>query len=100
MIRSSGIVSLPSGRVDLTGNEDPTDKDGDIGIEPGASIRRDTRSYYPKRYWELLPKDILGATNQRDTGSYNPKRYWELLPKEISGAITQREIGCLMGKWR
>ncbi|GKE98926.1 hypothetical protein Tco_0022277, partial [Tanacetum coccineum] len=45
-------------------------------------------SYYPKRYWELLPKEILGATTQRDTGSYYPKRYWELLPKE--------RLGCLM----
>ncbi|GJR98940.1 hypothetical protein Tco_0271114 [Tanacetum coccineum] len=47
--------------------------------EPGASIRRHTRSYYPKRYWELLPKEILGATTQRDTGSYYPKRYWDVL---------------------
>ncbi|GKB58535.1 hypothetical protein Tco_0914721 [Tanacetum coccineum] len=35
---------------------------------PGASIRRHTRSYYPKIYWELLPKEILGATTQRETG--------------------------------
>ncbi|GJX67332.1 hypothetical protein Tco_0303059 [Tanacetum coccineum] len=55
-------------------------------------------SYYPKRYWELLPKEILGAITQRDTGSYYPKRYWELLPKEILGAITQREIGMSYGK--
>ncbi|GJU30212.1 hypothetical protein Tco_1173801 [Tanacetum coccineum] len=41
-----------------------------------------TGSLYPKTYWELLPKEILGATTQRDTGSYYPKRYWELLPKE------------------
>ncbi|GJV26316.1 hypothetical protein Tco_1379011 [Tanacetum coccineum] len=64
----------------------------------GASIRRHTRSYYPKRYWELLPKEILGAITQRDTGSYYPKRYWELLPKEILGAITQRETGMSYGK--
>ncbi|GJS89615.1 hypothetical protein Tco_0772251 [Tanacetum coccineum] len=38
------------------------------GTEPGASIRRHTGSYYPKRYWELLPKEILGAITQRDTG--------------------------------
>ncbi|GJZ84980.1 hypothetical protein Tco_0650319 [Tanacetum coccineum] len=57
----------------------------------GATTQRDTGSYYPKRYWELLPKEILGAITQRDTGSYYPKRYWELLPKEI--------LGCLMGKW-
>ncbi|GKB28524.1 hypothetical protein Tco_0867925, partial [Tanacetum coccineum] len=43
-------------------------------------------------------EDILGATTQRDTGSYYPKRYWELLPKEILGAITQRETGISYGK--
>ncbi|GJS22226.1 hypothetical protein Tco_0450858 [Tanacetum coccineum] len=59
----------------------------------GAITQRDTESYYPKRYWELLPKEILGAITQRDTGSYYPKRYWELLPKEILGAITQRDTG-------
>ncbi|GJV83018.1 hypothetical protein Tco_1522916 [Tanacetum coccineum] len=57
-----------------------------------------TGSLYPKTYWELLPKEILGATTQRDTGSYYPKRYWELLPKEILGAITQRETGMSYGK--
>ncbi|GJW97140.1 hypothetical protein Tco_0178948 [Tanacetum coccineum] len=55
-------------------------------------------SLYPKTYWELLPKEILGATTQRDTRSYYPKRYWELLPKEILGAITQRETGMSYGK--
>ncbi|GJS02446.1 hypothetical protein Tco_0318954 [Tanacetum coccineum] len=29
---SSGTGSLPSGRVNLTDDEDPTDEDGDIGI--------------------------------------------------------------------
>nr|GEX46323.1 hypothetical protein [Tanacetum cinerariifolium] len=56
----------------------------------GAFTRRYTGSYYPKRYWDLLPKEILGAITQRDNGSYYPKTYWELLPKEILGAITQR----------
>ncbi|GJY21925.1 hypothetical protein Tco_0394491 [Tanacetum coccineum] len=44
-----------------------------------ATTQRDTGSYYPKRYWELLPKEILGATTQRDTGSYYAKRYWDVL---------------------
>ncbi|GKG04080.1 hypothetical protein Tco_0314467, partial [Tanacetum coccineum] len=57
-----------------------------------------TGSVYPKTYWELLPKEILGATTQRDTGSYYPKRYWELLPKAILGAITQRETRMSYGK--
>ncbi|GJS32849.1 putative reverse transcriptase domain-containing protein [Tanacetum coccineum] len=60
-------------------------------IAAEANLR--TESLYPKTYWELLPKEILGATTQRDTGSYYPKRYWELLPKEILGAITQRDTG-------
>ncbi|GJU39110.1 hypothetical protein Tco_1192067 [Tanacetum coccineum] len=55
-------------------------------------------SLYPKTYWELLPKETLGATTQKDTVSYYPKRYWELLPKEILGAITQRETGMSYGK--
>ncbi|GJW62463.1 hypothetical protein Tco_0111798 [Tanacetum coccineum] len=57
-----------------------------------------TGSLYPKTYWELLPKEILGATTQRVTGSYYPKRYWELLPKEILEATTQRETGMSYGK--
>ncbi|GKC73642.1 hypothetical protein Tco_1119525 [Tanacetum coccineum] len=57
-----------------------------------------TGSFYPKTYWELLPKEKLGAITQRDTGSYYPKRYLELLPKEILGAITQRETGMSYGK--
>ncbi|GJW72530.1 hypothetical protein Tco_0129447 [Tanacetum coccineum] len=47
---------------------------------------------------EPLPEDILGATTQRDTRSYYPKRYWELLPKEILGATTQRDTGMTYGK--
>ncbi|GJR57707.1 hypothetical protein Tco_1499869 [Tanacetum coccineum] len=35
----------------------------------------------------ILPKEILRATTQRDTVSYYPKRYWELLPKEILGCL-------------
>ncbi|GJR28434.1 hypothetical protein Tco_1104666 [Tanacetum coccineum] len=109
---SSGTGSLPSGRVDLTDDEDPTDEDGDTGmgdstgvsvslvgeISSGGKKSQETGSLYPKTYWELLPKEILGATTQRDTGSYYPKRYWELLPKEILGAITQRETGMSYGK--
>ncbi|GJZ71139.1 hypothetical protein Tco_0634990, partial [Tanacetum coccineum] len=62
------------------------------------TLKQHTRSYYPKRYWELLPKEILGAITQRDTGSYYPKRYWELLPKEILRAITQRDTRMSYGK--
>ncbi|GKD79227.1 hypothetical protein Tco_1341848, partial [Tanacetum coccineum] len=37
---SSGIGSLPSGHVDLTGDEDPTDEDGDtiMGDSIGVSV--------------------------------------------------------------
>ncbi|GKB67723.1 hypothetical protein Tco_0929135, partial [Tanacetum coccineum] len=47
---------------------------------------------------EPLSEDILGATTQRDNGSYYPKRYWELLPKEILGATTPRDTGMSYGK--
>ncbi|GJR54759.1 putative reverse transcriptase domain-containing protein [Tanacetum coccineum] len=59
----------------------------------GVTTLRDTSIYYPKRYWEILPKEILGDTTQRDIGRYYPKRYWEILPKEILGDTTQRDIG-------
>ncbi|GJW05442.1 hypothetical protein Tco_1564298 [Tanacetum coccineum] len=35
---SSRIGSLPSGRVDLTGDEDPTDEDGDIGMGDSTGV--------------------------------------------------------------
>ncbi|GKC72408.1 hypothetical protein Tco_1118291, partial [Tanacetum coccineum] len=35
---SSGTGSLPSGRVDLTGDEDPTDEDGDIGMGDSTGV--------------------------------------------------------------
>ncbi|GJV44694.1 putative ribonuclease H-like domain-containing protein [Tanacetum coccineum] len=53
----------------------------------GVTTLRDTSIYYPKRYWEILPKEILGDTTQRDIGRYYPKRYWEILPKEILGIM-------------
>ncbi|GJR33367.1 reverse transcriptase domain-containing protein [Tanacetum coccineum] len=58
----------------------------------GDITQRDIGRYYPKRYWEILPKEILGDTTQRDIGRYYPKRYWEILPKEILGDTTQRDI--------
>ncbi|GJU67147.1 hypothetical protein Tco_1253406 [Tanacetum coccineum] len=57
----------------------------------GVTTLRDTSIYYPKRYWEILPKEILGDTTQRDIRRYYPKRYWEILPKEILGDITLRD---------
>ncbi|GJT72402.1 hypothetical protein Tco_1031688 [Tanacetum coccineum] len=35
---SSRTGSLPSGRVDLTGDEDPTDEDGDIEIGDSTEV--------------------------------------------------------------
>ncbi|GKE02776.1 hypothetical protein Tco_1390759, partial [Tanacetum coccineum] len=35
---SSGTGSLPSGRVDLTGDENPTDEDGDIEIGDSTEV--------------------------------------------------------------
>ncbi|GKC16950.1 hypothetical protein Tco_1013732 [Tanacetum coccineum] len=40
----------------------------DKNAHQDPNVVTDTGSYYPKRYWELLPKEILGATTQRDTG--------------------------------
>ncbi|GJT01514.1 hypothetical protein Tco_0822683 [Tanacetum coccineum] len=42
------------------------------------------------RYWSYYLLRLLGR--------YYPKRYWELLPKEILRAITQRETGMSYGK--
>ncbi|GJT50452.1 hypothetical protein Tco_0976609 [Tanacetum coccineum] len=35
---SSGTSSLPSGRVDLTGDEDPTDEYGDIRVGDSTGV--------------------------------------------------------------
>ncbi|GJW18253.1 hypothetical protein Tco_0025689 [Tanacetum coccineum] len=37
-LSSSGTGSLPSGRVDLIGNEDPTDEDGDTGMGDSKGV--------------------------------------------------------------
>ncbi|GKC17419.1 hypothetical protein Tco_1014201 [Tanacetum coccineum] len=66
-------------------------------IEPGAFTRRYTRSHYPKRYWKILPKEILEDITQRDIGRYYAKRYWEILPKGILGDTTQRNIKEILG---
>ncbi|GJT39524.1 retrovirus-related pol polyprotein from transposon TNT 1-94 [Tanacetum coccineum] len=63
--------------------------------EPGASIRRDTGSYYPKRYWELLPKEILVAITQRDIGSYYPKRYWDVLWENRARSVDLQGGRCM-----
>ncbi|GJV99963.1 hypothetical protein Tco_1555215 [Tanacetum coccineum] len=49
----------------------------------GVITLRDARSHYPKRYWELLPEEILGVFTRRDAGSHYPKRCWESLPEEM-----------------
>ncbi|GJV99966.1 hypothetical protein Tco_1555218 [Tanacetum coccineum] len=49
----------------------------------GVITLRDAGSHYPKRYWELLPEEILGVFTRRDVGSHYPKRCWESLPKEM-----------------
>ncbi|GJS36415.1 hypothetical protein Tco_0534797 [Tanacetum coccineum] len=126
------------GVVDLTGDDDPTDEDGDVGMGDltgvlvslgdeissggkksqesnigdsdntgdggktaedmlGVTTLRDTLSYYPKRYWEMLPKEILGDTIQRDIRRYYPKRYWESLPEDILGDITLRDTSIYLG---
>ncbi|GJX88855.1 hypothetical protein Tco_0340869 [Tanacetum coccineum] len=74
-----------SSEFDLNGDTFPDEDDDGVVVEP-----------LKKR--DPLSEDILGATTQRDIGSYYPKRYWELLPKEMLGAITQRDTGMTYGK--
>ncbi|GJX21063.1 hypothetical protein Tco_0223740 [Tanacetum coccineum] len=42
-------------------------------------------------------KEILGDITQKDIGRYYPKRYWEILPKEILRDITQRDTFMYLG---
>ncbi|GJV07752.1 hypothetical protein Tco_1345408 [Tanacetum coccineum] len=74
----------------LLKNREPLSKD-----ILGATTQRDTRSYYPKRYWELLPKEILGAITQRDTGSYYPKRVWDVLWENGDYMLIEQELSLL-----
>ncbi|GJY00561.1 putative reverse transcriptase domain-containing protein [Tanacetum coccineum] len=105
------VVASSGGVVDLIGDEDPTDKDGDTGkgdstgvsvslsgeiSSGGKKSQEDIESYYPKRYWELLPKEILGAITYRDTGSYYPKRDWDVL-WENGGSIVYSKIDLRFG---
>ncbi|GKD62060.1 hypothetical protein Tco_1299569, partial [Tanacetum coccineum] len=69
----NGIKTLPPELIDVSKN-----------LILGDTTQRDIERYYPKRYWEILPKEIL-------------KRYWEILPKEILGDITQRDIEEILG---
>ncbi|GJU64101.1 hypothetical protein Tco_1245936 [Tanacetum coccineum] len=61
------------------------DEDGDTGMgdSTGVSVSLggeiSSRRKKSREYWELLPKEILGAITQRDTGSYYPKRDWDVL---------------------
>nr|GEV03968.1 hypothetical protein [Tanacetum cinerariifolium] len=85
------IIESGGGVIDLTGDEDPTDEDGDTKMDDstgvseslGAFTRRYTGSHYPKTYWESLPEDVLGVITQRHTGSHYSKTYWESLPEDI-----------------
>ncbi|GKA37633.1 hypothetical protein Tco_0724198 [Tanacetum coccineum] len=61
----------------------------------GATIQRDIERYYPKRYWEILHKEILEDITQRDIGSHYPKRYWESLPEDILGITTLRDTSII-----
>ncbi|GKA28819.1 hypothetical protein Tco_0715064 [Tanacetum coccineum] len=85
------------GVVDLTGDEDPTDEDGDSGmgdstgvsvslggeISSGGKKSRKKPLSEKGKYWEILPYEILELLPIAITG--------EILPKEILGAITQRD---------
>ncbi|GKA44719.1 hypothetical protein Tco_0737515 [Tanacetum coccineum] len=71
-------------------------------------IQRDIGRYYPKRYWEILPKEILKRYWEilpkeilKRYWEIQPKeileRYWEILPKEILRDTTQRYIEDILG---
>ncbi|GKD33852.1 hypothetical protein Tco_1249361, partial [Tanacetum coccineum] len=60
-----------------------------------ATTQRETRSYYPKRYWELLPKEILGAITQRGTGSYYPKRDSDVLWENRARSVDLQGGRCM-----
>ncbi|GJT56123.1 hypothetical protein Tco_0991177 [Tanacetum coccineum] len=97
-------MSGDGGVFALTGDEDPTDEDGDIGIgdSTGVSVSlgdeifsegilkiEDTRN--------AISKEILGDNTQRDIGRYYPKRYWEkVTSKRYNGKKYPKRIGELV----
>ncbi|GKC00704.1 hypothetical protein Tco_0986840, partial [Tanacetum coccineum] len=83
---SSDIVGLSGSTSSRKDTEDTlyaTETSVLEGIQGAALSDGD---YEPENR-EPLSEDILGATTQRDTRSYYPKRYWELLPKERLGCL-------------
>ncbi|GJX67911.1 hypothetical protein Tco_0303638 [Tanacetum coccineum] len=58
---SSGTGSLPSGRVDLTGDENPTDEDGDIEIGNSTKV---SVSYGDEIFSKGLGKMFLGEAGK------------------------------------
>ncbi|GKC67155.1 hypothetical protein Tco_1099753 [Tanacetum coccineum] len=53
----------------------------------GRGLNSPIRPKEVEKNQEPLSEDILGATTQRDIESCYPKRYWELLPKERLGCL-------------
>ncbi|GJT24473.1 putative reverse transcriptase domain-containing protein [Tanacetum coccineum] len=101
-----GLTNAPAVSIDLM-NRETTDKI--VQIKERLKAARDrqksyadkrTESLYPKTYWELLPKEILGATTQRDTGSYYPKRYWDVLWENGEYKLMEQDLRNLLEiKW-
>ncbi|GJU96144.1 hypothetical protein Tco_1320900 [Tanacetum coccineum] len=58
---SLGTGSLPSGRVDLTGDEDPTDEDGDIEIGDSTDV---SVSFGDEIFSKGLEKMFLGEAGK------------------------------------
>ncbi|GKC54732.1 hypothetical protein Tco_1077477, partial [Tanacetum coccineum] len=81
-LRSEGFVSS----YDTT--QHYTNTDAHMNREPlpedilGVTIQRAIKEILGDTTQRDI-EEILGDTTQRDIGRYYPKRYWEILPKEI-----------------
>ncbi|GJY43011.1 hypothetical protein Tco_0431224 [Tanacetum coccineum] len=64
----SGTGSLPSGCVDLTGDEDPTDEDGDIGMGDSTGISASLGGEIFSRRKKYQESNIGNSDNTKDGG--------------------------------
>ncbi|GKE43236.1 hypothetical protein Tco_1470520, partial [Tanacetum coccineum] len=65
---SSGSGSLPSGRVDLTGDEDPTDEDGDTGMGDSTGVSVSLGGEISSGGKKSKESNIGGSDNTRNKG--------------------------------
>ncbi|GKF65445.1 hypothetical protein Tco_0191962, partial [Tanacetum coccineum] len=69
LLDSSGTGSLPSGRVDLIGDEDPTDEDGDIGMGVSTGVSMSLGGEISSRGNKSQESKISGRDNTGDGGT-------------------------------